>query len=325
MRRLLFVLSFVLSIFSFFGFSYASFGDIKPIGVAVCSWGSSTMVVSPGEKKDLCLYFANPSAKDISIKWSLVEWVVTLDWTKACDARDKTGNAFAALFDLGDTSENIITVPASGSLNKKFPLSIPAFLKWQKNGCFLYTSVEPASQNWMFSIEYYSSKDLSLIVLDKQWAYTNDVTSDFDMSINASWEALVSAEFVNKSDFEQDVAFTGAISNILWFQKEFSDSFTLNLKETKKVLLNLGKVPSYKWLFSLNVEWFYQANFGGVNVDVSEEYKEARAFSDSASLFVYSPIALIVCAVPLLLILLLVFALFRRRKVVYVQAPATRS
>jgi len=51
-----------------------------------------------------------------------------------------------------------------------------------------------------------------------------------------------------------------------------------------------------------------------------EQFKKPISFSDSASLFEFSSTLLIAVASILFLLVLVIFALFRKRKIVYVQA-----
>lgn len=321
MRKLsLFFVSFVFVLFLFVSSSKADFEDLKSLSFGFCSWSAATMIIPPGEQQDLCLYFANIAEKDISIKLGFTEWSITSDWTRACKDDDSIDNPFAKLFTLSDT--NIYTIPAGGDMVIKFPIVAPAWINWQQDGCLTYQSVEREAQTvtwWFFGMVFRNSIHLSLIVLDKEWTFKNSIDESFSMSINTLGEMIISAEFVNNSDFDENIVFTGTVSNILWFQKDFDRNFILKLKESKKITLNIGKVPNYKWLFNLNVDWSYQPYFNGIVVDM-EQFKEAVSFSDSASLFVSSPILLIITASIILLLLLLIFALFRKRKIVYVKA-----
>jgi len=141
------------------------------------------------------------------------------------------------------------------------------------------------------------------------------------MSINPAWEMIVTADFVSKSDFESHIVFSWIVSNIGWFQKEFSNDFILKVGENKKIDLNLGKVPEYKWYFTLNVHWSYQPDFGSILVDIPSKYKEAVSFVEENTMYVFSWIQVAV----LIGFFLLLFLIFRKRKVVYIQAPVSVS
>jgi len=324
MRKLfLFVVaSFVFSVCLFLGFSKADYSDLKSLSVGFCTWSSADVIVSPWEKKDLCFYFANISPKDIKVQMKLIAWGLTVEWSRNCSLVEGGDDPFAKLFILDNSGSNIVVnVPANSFTTKSFPMSIPAWVKWQQYGCMTYQSIEPEVQQvWsFFNVVYRDAIYLSLLVLDKQWAYKSSISQSFSMSINASWELFVSAKFTNEADFDETVIFTGVVSNILWYQKEFTNNFVLRTSETKNITLNLGKVPSYKWLFDLDVNWTYQAYFNGMTVDM-EQFKKPISFSDSASLFEFSSTLLIAVASILFLLVLVIFALFRKRKIVYVQA-----
>lgn len=170
---------------------------------------------------------------------------------------------------------------------------------------------------------YRRTTHLSLFVLNEESDFGSNVTQSFSMSISPNDEMIVSADFVSESDFEEHIVFTGMVSNILWYAKDFSDDFVLRPSEDKHIELNLGKIPSYKWLFNLEVEWFYQPYFWGIdlNIDIDADWiKDATTFSESATLFVYSHVLLIIVGSILFLLLLILLLLFRKRKVVYVKA-----
>lgn len=96
----------------------------------------------PGQRKEICVAFANQSDKPISIIYWFSEWILTKEWAPMCQADMSKENAFSENI-LRNNKTTGATIPGSGILIQKFTYVVPKNVSWDILGCFGYKATDP--------------------------------------------------------------------------------------------------------------------------------------------------------------------------------------
>ena len=120
----------------------------------------------PGQRKDVCIVFSNPSSEPKNITFWFSEGALK-DWAPICQADMTTGNKFAKYI-LNNTATGI-TLPVSGSVIQKFTFVAPKSASWTIFGCFGYQ---------MGQQEKIKEGNMFLIVPRKVWYIYVNITGN---------------------------------------------------------------------------------------------------------------------------------------------------
>lgn len=317
----------------FISFSHAEIYkevDMNNVWVKFCNDGTAndqlknelSLVVS-WQVKNLCLYFFNVGTKAVDFVYWFSEGKNWSYWEKMCEADMTTWNIFSKLIPL--TKERIISVSGNSYQIEQEQIKIPLGMSGAIYGCIAYKLQVPEYKSvwWMFDLVVRRTAHINLFVWWKDiirnaiklyllnwWAFTTNkkVKAELDSQDKLGLNFLVG----NDWNISQNVSITGTISNILWFYRTFIiDVKTLIPGEKYTFVSNVGILPFYKWFFTVDFTVNNTPVFDFDTTGMSEKIKQSWSINESASIFIFSRMAVIV----LIILLLVIYRLFVPRRV----------
>lgn len=90
----------------------------------------------PGQRKEICVAFANQSDSPINILFWFSEGTFTQEWGPVCQADTNKENGFAKYISQNELTWT--TIPASGMVIQRFTYIAPKNASWDIFGCFGY-------------------------------------------------------------------------------------------------------------------------------------------------------------------------------------------
>lgn len=318
-----------------FLFSWAAFADsLGDVDVSFCETNTGAVMQSgvtvsgsvlfyqtPVEKRwDICYRISNKSPVNATIKISFVDGTFTNDQrrNKAClsDADTKYFGQYVTGF------ENIITIPANQTIEKKANFIYPTGSDGVYHGCLVYSILENTAQNTgessNFALLMRRAKFVDVLVGDYLKATENAIVFvDFDP---ASWENLssnpkiryyidptdgkyvVQFKLKNVSSVDQNVSITGTVSNYLMYKKTFTEPRIILRDETLLITKKLDEIPSYNLKTKLNISYLPLDTFGN-------EKPAPGYLSESANIRIFDTVFFVTIIWLLLFLILLLILL----------------
>jgi len=283
------------------------------------------LTLNAWEQKDSCIVLFNTSNAPIEVEYWYVK-ATPSQWTFNCES-DLWSGIFASMFSVAN---NKIDIPANSNKVIYDKMFLPPWLSgWLINGCISYWVNEKTTRNTdMFAIAIRRAARLDVLVNGKSdiksLVYLDNQKNDFYVSnkkikviINENNEIILSLLVVNSGNVNQIFNVSGSIDNFLGFQKKFSlENQIVWAYETKELSFNIGIIPSYKWLFNINISANNTPSLM-YKIPWLENELKPGSFYEKGKLFIFSWI--VVGA--LLVVILLIYKLFwpRRTKVLFPQ------
>jgi len=285
--------------------------------------GSLKFSIKQLEKKELCLFFQNTANQNIKIKIWFGVWLISDIWSKTCNVWAFKNDEFYKFVNL-DSDE--LVVPAKWNIIKLASLAFPLWINWIINWCLYYMVIpdprgisdEQAGGATMF-INVYRWKPIDVLVNDVNdkltWSIDFSAKPHFDEEKNVN----ITFSLNNSWLIDQSVKINWTISNIFGFKRSFSLPDQI-IKANSKIWLtwNLGKLPFYKWLFTIKLTINYKPYF---DFDVSNSWLDPKVLewwnlTQSTSLFFFPRL---VVGIIIIFIVLIRLAFLRKPKVVYIE------
>lgn len=283
--------------------SFVSADDsiIGNVSVRFCNEGDAkkelNLIADTNKDYNICMEFYNTNSKPIKIKYGFVDGTLTNDelQKKACTT-DITKD-----FGQYVTQDNeMVTIPANGSIKENASVNFPAWMNGMVNGCLIYTPVDEKTEQEnkgnnnaaTFDIIVRKASFINALVWGqvirnietKEWFRTesNNILSIF-------------IPVYNEGNIEENVTFEGELSNIFGYKHE--------IKETKKISSNssyvlsseINDLPRYKCFFTLK---------GTVSSEWAVEFNTDLASQDLTTKEI--PVEMTIFIIPRLLILIIV-------------------
>ena len=326
-KSLLLLLVFLSGVFWLLvNVSYAQYteADMRAVTVRFCgewSWDSThdaSYMIEPGKETSIRLCVFNGWTKEVAFDYWFSRSGI---WNgRYCDGDIGTGNSFSMLIPW-TKPRTVIIGPMTGLIVEE-KIVIPPGMSGLQLGCIGYNLWVPENKLvWgMFSLKirkvgyidimvgWESSVKSSIKVLDTVWGVfsTNKkVKAEVDGQNRLKLGFLIE----NAGNISQNISITGTITNMLGFEKDFSiTTQQIAPGSTSELKANVGILPIYKWLYniSFNIQNTPQFIFPIAN----EKLKQPWYMSDTASIFIFSRIRVVV----LIIVLLLLYKLFAPRR-----------
>ncbi len=305
--------------------SYAQYteADMRAVTVRFCSetWVSThdgVYSVEPGKDASIRLCVFNAWDKEVSFDYGFSESGI---WNgRYCQANNGTGNKFSVL--IPSTKPRTITIgPMTGRIIEE-KIVIPPGMSGLQLGCIWYNLWVPENKLvwWMFALKirkvwyidimigWESAVKSSIKVLDTTGGVFS-TNKKVKAEVDAQNRLKVSFLIENAGNISQNITITGTINNMLGFEKTFSiTTKQVAPGSTNELNGDVGILPVYKWLYSIsfNIQSDPQFMFPITN----EKLKQPWYISDTANIFIFSRIRIVV----LIVLLLILYKLFVPRR-----------
>lgn len=205
--------------------SFAQSYLLGMVDVHFCNYDQTNteldLVSKAGEKLTLCVEFTNKASDPITVNTEFLDSIITSDNIKnrACNASDRPKLQFGN-FLLPYTWE--VTLPANTTLQKEYTMQYPIGFSWLSHGCLAYNIVwDDIKDSSMFTIRIRAIKYLDVFVSETKPIQTIRLSQSPTIS-KTDDEYIMSFWIQNKGNIAEKIHITSILSNIFWFQKEFT-------------------------------------------------------------------------------------------------------
>lgn len=314
-------------------FVWLSKADVQDVSFRFCDdtenkafgeW-KKTFFVTPGEETELCMYFATSSEEPRKILYGFTTAEPREVGSVVCDADKSWNNDFSKYFVNKEAREFIIDKDNPKTIREKIllPIGMSGVQYW----CLAYSlgSFEWTWIWWMFNLVVNKVFPISLFVgnggtiennvvlLKNGWgAYTTN--KKIKATTNDENGLTLSFLIKNEGNINQNVEITGKIYNMLWFEKTFAaQANNVGAGREQEVIVDVGIIPFYKWFFTTKFNVQYKPNFEFDISNLDEEITKWWVLRDTAQIYIFSWITLIIIMV-LLLVLIKIF--MPRKKII---------
>lgn len=302
-------------LFMFSSFSFAQEG-IKDVSLWFCNDGTGSLVnkytimIEPWQKQELCIYIENKSNENIVVKYSFPKASFSKWGNQLCD----TSNDFARF--LVDNSNRQLILSWNSSITVKEMVSPPLGSMGMYYGCLAYQLGKAEVENmWgMFNLVVRKAVHLNLFVWSEDsisntvqlipvtWSLYSS-NKNIWASVNEDWDLMLKFNVKNNGNLTQNVSLSGKLYNPLGFERPFDAPIRKLLPgDVYEISVNLGIVPFYKWLFSARVSVIGEPLFEFDATGIDEKFKQPTIIKETASLFIFSWVYVILALIILGLI-----------------------
>lgn len=289
--------------------------------------GKKTIMVTPGEAKEICIDFNTNSETPRKILYGFTMAHQSAGLT-VCDSDKWPDNDFSKYFTTTEERSFIIQKdqPKTIKENILLPLGMSGIQYW----CLAFSLSAPEGTgiggmfnliiNKVFPLALFvwNSTDIKndLVLLKNTWG---EYTTNTEVKANMDEENNLKLNFLVKNQWNigQNVIITGKIQNILGFEKTFSvESNNILPGAQQEVSADVGIVPFYKGFFSVkfNVQHTPKFDFDTSNLD--ENMKKWWTITGSAQIYIFSWITLAI----IVFLIAIIAKLFWPRKRIVVKA-----
>lgn len=218
------------------------------------------LISKAGTPLPICVQFVNTSTSPITINAEFLDSLITSDELKdrACNAADRPKTQFGN-FLLPYSWE--IVLPPQQTVQKEYTIQYPIGFSWLSHGCLAYHIVwEDVSNEYMFTIRLRSIKYLDVLVSDTKAVQVLDI-SQWARIKRMGDEYIITLWIKNKGNVDEKVHITSILSNMFWYQKDFS--FDVIIPASSWIVLTTPSfiLPVYGWLFQLKSTIDYTPKF----------------------------------------------------------------
>ncbi len=289
------------------------------------------IAVKPGEDNEMCVNFVNNADEKVKVLYGFSYGFLNEAWTQVCDQDSSRNNKFSKFFVQSWDSALILEAWEQKTLKVK--IKVPLWIKGMQYGCFIDT-VEGASakksEGSMFSVVVRKVFPLNLFVGEPgeiKNALTLKAIGGGLYSTNSKIKAEIkdgsnldiSTHIKNEWNITQTVQISGTLYNFLGFEKSFSSQeIKLTPGEEKDFVANVGIIPGYKGVFTVNMKVtgtpFFDFDISGMD----ESIKKGSSISVNGMIYAFSRTSVIALIALIVIILLIVRP--RKRQVVVQKA-----
>lgn len=310
--------------------------DMDNVWFRFCNEGTGTdqlktdisLATEPGQSKSLCLYFFNAWDKAVDFVYWFSVGVVGKQGEKMCEADMATGNNFSKLIPF--TIERKVTVQGKSYQTKQEEIKIPLGMSGAVYGCIAYKLEVPEYKGvgGMFDLVVRRTAHIDMFVwwegmiknAIKVYPLSGGVfTTNKKIKAEVDAQNRLKLSFLvgNQWNITQDLTITGEIHNILWFSKAFTvDPKKLIPGETHAFTTDIGILPIYKWFFTVDFTINNVPVFDFDASGLSEKIKQWWTVTESASVFIFTRIAVII----LIVLVFVIYKIVAPRRVKTVKA-----
>lgn len=248
--------------------SNCNWQNITDIDAVFCNSWSLTENLNfstySAKSNEICIQFTNTSDKDIWIKIWFPDWTLTNDSFKnrACKWEWNIQDFWKYVTQKNKT----LIIPAHTTIIEKDSIKFPAWFDWIARGCLTYFLNQTNADLNQINVVVRQTSYIDILV----WANfnrgislqffnkTNYWSTNKIINIESNFDSTMSLalNFVNSWDIDESFSWSWKIYDNLWFSKDFEIPQTkLLANSTKKLLVNIGKLPFYWWFFKIQLNW----------------------------------------------------------------------
>lgn len=324
---------------AFFGCTFAD--SLSDVDVAFCDALSGATVQSGviasgnaisyqiGVEQDwnICYVLSNKSSQDATVKLSFVDGTFTNDkWrNKACLSDTDTKYFWKHV----TWYESIVSLSGMQTIQKTAKFKYPLGSDGIYHGCLVYSIVKNTGQTGTaptnFSLLMRRAKFVDIMVGNHKAASENAIVlvdfnplSGENLSSNpkirlyidpTDGKYVVQFQLKNVSSMDQNLSITWIISNLIAYNKTFSEPRILLRDETLLVTKKLDDVPFYNLNTKLNISYVPLDTFG-------DETPTVGHLTDSANLWIIDTVFVVsvVWLILFLIILILLIKVLKNQK-----------
>lgn len=326
-KKLLWLL--VMSLGMFTMVSIASAASLESVWFRFCDdtngdiylANKKVISVKPWQDNEMCVTFSNGSDEKVKVKYGLSYWLLNEWGTQVCDQDSSRTNKFSRFF--VQPSDSTFTLEAKEQKTIKVQIKVPVWVNGMQYWCLINTveGMEGPVQKtvWsMFGVVVRKVFPLNLFV-GEPWAIKNTLTlkniewwiystnSKIKAEIKNGNDLDISAHIKNEWNVTQTIAMSGTVNNFFGFEKVFTiQEIKLLPWEEKNVTANVGVIPWYKGLFTVNINAkgtpFFEFDVSGLD----ETIKNWTSLTESATIYAFSWISIIAIAAIILVLLMII-------------------
>lgn len=283
-----------------------------------------SLTANAWETKELCLEFYTDSIEPVEIEYLFPRGILSKEQLLICRTDPTDDNDFGKMIEKNGERKFIISAKDWKKIIKE-KINIPLWMSWMIYWCFVYEGAwVTKKEGQMFDIAYRKTANINIFVwgsesivssiklLPNKWGEFSSnkkikATLDKDNKLNLSF--LVE----NVGNIEQEISLKWSIHNALWFEKEFEIPVQKMATNTKSEFsTNIWMIPTYKWVFNVEVNINAQPSFSFDTTNIDENLKQAKITQEVAQVFIFSRIWIIALLFAILIIWLIIRPLFKK-------------
>ncbi len=275
---------------------------IQDVSLKFCNDGTGsltnnyTIMIEPWKQQELCMYVENKSNEAVVVKYSFPKGSFSQWGNQLCD----TSNDFSRF--LVDNPNRQLILSWWSSVVVKEIVNPPLWSLGMYYGCLAYQlgKAEVENMGGMFNLVVRKAVHLNLFVggedsisntiqlLSVTWSVYSS-NKNIGAAINEDGDLIVNFVVKNNWNLTQNVSLSGKLYNPLGFEKPFDVVAKKMLPgDDYQISVNLGIVPFYKGLFSVRASIYGEPLFEFDATGIDEKYKQPTLIKETASLFIFS-------------------------------------
>lgn len=239
------------------GITLAQDSRIGSISVKFCNDEKLTkeLNLQADTEKDyeICIKFSNSMNTPVKIKYEFVDGVLTNDsfQNKACTNDTKTN--FGQFVTQKDS---LVTIPANGSIEQKATVRFPTWMAGVSNGCLVY-SIDNEK------LETQTNGNATFDVLVRKGYFINafvggEISRNLTLQDTIQWDyqykknlLTIKVPMINNGNIDEEISFDGELTNILSYQKHFSEEKTIYPHKELVLEISTDDIPWYQAFYTL--------------------------------------------------------------------------
>lgn len=278
------------------------------------------IIAKAGEPQDICVEITNKGRQNIVLNLEFLDSIITSDNIKnrTCNASDRPKTQFGN-FILPHSWEVIL--PPKSTVQKTYTIDYPIWFSGLSHGCLAYYIVwSNIPDSNIITVRIRSIKFIDIYVSETK-AQQKITLSQSPTISKIDNEYIISFWIKNEGNIPEKIHITSILSNILWYQKEFTFDTILGANTGIIFTTQTFILPTYWWPFWFKNTISYTPEFN-FNITDGTNPSEMYVWGTKKThtlLFVRSRQSW----VALLILLLIIIWIFRTRKRPQTQTPKT--
>lgn len=267
----------------------------------------------------VCAVWQNNGPTDVKVHVDLADITKTQQWSKACGLTTEF-EQFVNPKDLKQLKDFVL--PAGNNVIKEFDVTFPIWIDGQQWWCFAYSVSQANKEQAMLWVVIRSATWMDFFVGSLENIKNEFKTENTTTSLDWNKDLIMKFDLVNIWNLENDIVMTWNITNMFWFSKSVSvDVWKMTPGMTKPIEMNLWSIPSYGWLFNINLNLSAKPYFSYdiSNSSIDPTLLETKTITIKNTFF-QIPRLIIWGALLIIILLVLVFKK-KKPQVVYIQQP----
>lgn len=249
--------------------------------------------IKPLEEAEFCMVFENSSEFDMEIAATIHPAGKDANDNRVCNSASP--DQFFEEITTKERWTGTIKVPANSQKIQNMKVRWPIWVEWLKEWCLVRSITNASSDKFgMFDIKLQKAHKFDVLI---QWdreiknsiEFVKQNWNSVKLKEIWNWEYALSAKIKNNGNIEQMVSITWSISNRLWYNEKFEISEEIiKPNDIREVTYNIGKIPSYKWYFTVDVNIEHKPHFSFGADQVPDDVKKAEHIKESFGIFIMS-------------------------------------